>query len=263
MRPITSDPATGARSSGRPAALQPGSLELHYEPVAWLATGEIVGAEALLRRRLPSGVVQIAARFLPLAEATGLLVEIGRRVVDRACAEAAAWQELRRGASVTVNLSGHQLEDPALPGWVQAVLTRHALRPDLLVLDVPEAVVAAAALDGGPRLQHLHALADLGVRIAVDDVGTGAPAPTYLGSVPASVLKIDGRVVRALRGGDDRRLAAELVALAHQRDLIAVAEGLEEDEDAEALRALGCELGQGYAIGRATSPEAIGKLLQG
>src|SRR3954454_5391242 len=115
----------------------PASLEIHYQPIVDLHDGRIVGAEALLRRRMPSGVVQIAARFLPLAEATGLLVEIGRRVIDKACAEAATWQSFQRGASVTVNISSRQLEGPALPGWVEAVLARHALRADLLVLDIP------------------------------------------------------------------------------------------------------------------------------
>src|SRR5581483_9870624 len=163
-----------------PTAIAPASLEIHYQPIADLGEGRIVGAEALLRRRMPSGVVQIAARFLPLAEATGLLVEIGRRVVDKACGQASTWQAFRRGTGVTVNLSSRQLADPALVGWVEAVLTRHALRPDLLTFDVPEYVVAEAALDGGPRLQHLRELADMGVRIAVDDVGTGGAAPTYL-----------------------------------------------------------------------------------
>ena len=260
MRPITTPPAP--RERGAPAALAPDTLELHYEPVAALATGDIVGAEALLRRRLPSGVVQIAARFLPLAEATGLLVEMGRRTIDRACGQAAGWQEVRHGASVTVNLSARQLEDPALPGWVEAVLTRHALRPELLVLDVPETVVAAAAMDGGPQLQHLHALADLGVRIAIDDVGTGPPAPTYLPSVPASILKIDGRYVRAVREPDAQFVRA-MVRLADELGLVALAEGIEHAEEALLLREMGCALGQGYAIGRATTPEDIREQLKG
>src|SRR4051794_26678398 len=93
--------------AGRRSAtgVDPSALEVHYEPIADLASGEIVGAEALLRRRMPSGVVQIAARFLPLAESTGLIVEIGRRVIDKACAEAAGWQKARRGAVVAVNIS--------------------------------------------------------------------------------------------------------------------------------------------------------------
>src|SRR3954470_12547952 len=102
-----------------PTGMDPQALEVHYEPIAELSSGDIIGAEALLRRRMPSGVVQIAARFLPLAEATGLLVEIGRRVVDKACGHAAEWQVFRRGASVTVNISSRQLDDPALPGWVE------------------------------------------------------------------------------------------------------------------------------------------------
>src|SRR3954468_2061960 len=152
-----SDPRGMTQRPGQPAA----ALEIHYEPICELDSGNIIGAEALLRRRMPSGVVQIAARFLPLAEATGLLVEIGRRVIDKACAEAATWQSFRRGATVTVNISSRQLEDPALPGWIEAVLARHALRADLLILDIPEVVVASTALDGGPRLQHLHEIADL------------------------------------------------------------------------------------------------------
>ena len=260
MRPVASRPAP--RSSTQQTAVSPAALEVHYEPICALADGEIVGAEALLRRRMPSGVVQIAARFLPLAEATGLLVEIGRRVVDRACAAAAEWQPVHRGAWVTVNLSKRQLEDPALPGWVQAVLTRHALAPELLVLDIPEVVVAHAALDGGPGLQHMRELADLGVRIAVDDVGTGPPAPTYLPSVPVSILKIDGRFVRGVNQGNGHLVEA-MVALARELRLTPLAEGIEEAEQAEAMRALGCELGQGYHVGRATSPDMIAARLRG
>lgn len=226
-----------------------------------LTNGAIVGAEALLRRRLPSGVVQIAARFLPAAEASGLLVEIGRRVIDRACGSAADWQAFRRDTSVTVNVSGRQLEDPALPGWVEAVLARHALPAHLLVLDVPESVVAGAALDGGPRLQHLRQIADLGVRIAVDDVGTGPAAPTYLPYVPASILKIDGRFVRALRTDGDAPLIAAMIAIAHDAGLLALAEGIEHAEEAQILREMGCDLGQGFEVGRSTSPDEIARLL--
>ncbi|MCW2967139.1 MAG: hypothetical protein JWM71_911 [Solirubrobacteraceae bacterium] len=254
MRPISPPTPKPARADAR---IVPAALEIHYEPLADLRTGEIVGAEALLRRRMPSGVVQIAARFLPLAEATGLLVEIGRRVLDRACGSAAAWQAFRRGSTVTVNLSARQLADPALPGWVEAVLTRHALRADLLILDIPEIVVAHAALDGGPQFQHLHELADLGVQIAVDDVGTGPGAPTYLPSVPVSILKIDGRFVRALRDGDEAHMVPAVIKLAHELDLVALAEGIEHDADIALLADMGCDLGQGYAIGRATSPDVI------
>ena len=245
------------RSPGPPPA-----LEVHYEPICDLASGAIIGAEALLRRRMPSGVVQIAARFLPLAEATGLLVEIGRRVVDKACGQAAEWQSFRRGAFVNVNVSSRQLEDPALPGWVEAVLTRHALRPDLLVVDIPEVVVAHAALDGGVQLQHMREIADLGVRIAVDDVGTGPAAPTYLPSVPVSILKIDGRFTRSITDEDRSGLAPAIVELAHEFGMTPLAEGIEQEEQAQVLRALGCELGQGYHIGRATSPDRIAQQLR-
>lgn len=249
------------RERGASRAAAPASLEISYEPIASLKDGDVVGAEALLRRRLPSGVVQIAARFLPLAEASGLLVEIGRRVIDRACEQAATWQAFRRGATVTVNVSARQLADPALSGWVEAVLTRHALPAPLLVLDVPEPVLAQAALDGGPLLQHLRDVAALGVRIAVDDAGTGPAAPTYLPFVPASILKLDGRVVRDVTSGKGR-LAAELIGLAHERGLVPLAENVEQAEQAAALRDLGCELAQGYAIGRGTSPDRIATLLR-
>jgi EAL domain-containing protein (putative c-di-GMP-specific phosphodiesterase class I) len=244
----------------RPGA--PPALEVHYEPICDLDSGVIVGAEALLRRRMPSGVVQIAARFLPLAEATGLLVEIGRRVIDKACAEASVWQSFRRDASVTVNISSRQLEDPALPGWIEAVLARHALRADLLILDIPEIVVAGAALDGGPGLQHLREIADLGVRIAVDDVGTGPGAPTYLPHVPVSILKIDGRYVRNVDETQGDGLVPAIIALARTNGLLSLAEGIERPEQVDVLRALGCQLGQGYAIGRGTSPDRIAELLR-
>ncbi|MDX6641856.1 MAG: hypothetical protein QOF12_2867, partial [Solirubrobacteraceae bacterium] len=162
---------------------------------------------------------------------------------------------------VTVNLSARQLADPALPGWVEAVLTRHALRADRLILDIPEIVIAGAALDGGPELQHLREIADLGVRIAVDDAGTGPAAPTYLPSVPVSILKIDGRFVRALRDRDEAPVVGALIDLAHQLDLLALAEGIENEGEIDVLADMGCDLGQGYAIGRAMSPDRIATLL--
>ena len=261
MRPIVTDSAP--RNARAHAPVSPAALEIHYEPVADVGTGAVVGAEALLRRRMPSGVVQIAARFLPLAEATGLLVEMGRRVVDRACGSAADWQAFRRDATVTVNVSARQLADPALPGWVEAVLARHALRPDLLIVDVPESVIAAAALDGGPSLQHLRQLGELGVRIAVDDVGTGPPAPTYLPFVPVSILKIDGRYVRALRADAEPHLVPAIIELAHDLGLTALAEGVEHEEELAILRELGCDLAQGYLIGRAVTADRIAELLRG
>jgi EAL domain-containing protein (putative c-di-GMP-specific phosphodiesterase class I) len=261
MRPISTQTAPQEARAQAPR-VSPAALEVHYEPIAALATGAVVGAEALLRRRMPSGVVQIAARFLPLAEASGLLVEIGRRVLDKACGSAADWQAFRRDAWVTVNISARQLEDPALPAWVEAVIVRHALRPELLVLDIPEVVVATAALDGGPLLQHMRQIADLGVRIAVDDVGTGPAAPTYLPSVPVSILKIDGRFVRALRTDGEAPLVPTIIGLAHDMGLLALAEGIEQEEELGILRELGCDLGQGYDIGRATSPDKIAEQLR-
>jgi EAL domain-containing protein (putative c-di-GMP-specific phosphodiesterase class I) len=256
--------APTSSAAKRPSARRAeGSLEIHYEPVAELASGRVVGAEALLRRRMPGGVVEIAARFLPQAEAGGLLVEMGRRVLDHACGQAAAWQPLHRGASVTVNLSARELADPALPSWVEAVLVRHALRADLLVLDVPEVVVAHAALDGGPPLQHMREIARLGVRFAVDDVGTGPAAPTYLPFVPVSVLKIDGRYVRALHDRGDAPLVRAMVELAHDRDLLALAEAVEHEDQLVRLRELGCDLAQGFAVGRALPPDRIAERLRG
>jgi EAL domain-containing protein (putative c-di-GMP-specific phosphodiesterase class I) len=260
MRPIT--PESAPRAARTQAPVSPAALEIHYEPVAALPSGQVIGAEALLRRRMPSGVVQIAARFLPLAEATGLLVEIGRRVIDRACGSASDWQPFRRDSSVTVNISGRQLADESLPGWVEAVLARHALRPDLLILDIPEVIVATAALDGGPLLQHMREIADLGVRIAVDDVGTGPAAPTYISSVPVSILKIDGRFIRSLRGEDEPQLVPAMIALAHEMGLLALAENVEHEEEVSILREMGCDLVQGYEIGRATSPDKIAQQLR-
>ena len=260
MRPISTQAAP--RNVRAQAPVSAAALEIHYEPIADLTSGQIVGAEALLRRRMPSGVVQIAARFLPLAEATGLLVEIGRRVVDRACGSAADWQAFQRNATVTVNISARQLADPALPGWIEAVLARHALRAQLLILDIPEVVVAHAALDGGPHLQHMRQIADLGVQIAVDDVGTGPAAPTYLASVPVSILKIDGRFIRALRSDEGAQLVPAMIDLAHEMDLLALAENIEHEEEVQILREMGCDLGQGYDIGRASSADTIAQQLR-
>src|SRR3954451_10522640 len=135
-----------------PTGMDPQALEVHYEPIAELSSGDIIGAEALLRRRMPSGVVQIAGHFLPLAESTGLIVDIGRRVIDKACAEAAGWQKDRHGAVVAVNPPPRQLAAPALPGWIEGVLVRHSLPASRLMLDVPEMRGATAAVQGGEKV---------------------------------------------------------------------------------------------------------------
>lgn len=257
MAPVASRPPC---AEPLPEPLRPAGLEVHFEPVADLRSGQTVGAEALLRRRLPGGVVQIAARFLPQAEASGLLVEIGRNVIDRACGEGAAWQASRRGAWVAVNLSARQLADPSLPDWIEAVLMRHALPAGLLVVDVPEGVAAAAAAEGGPALGHLRAIGELGVRIAIDDVGTGAPSPSYLPAIPASMLKIDGRVARR---EPVATLAGAIVSLAHELGIEALGEGLETDEQLARMRELGCDLAQGYAVGRAVPASGIARALAG
>ena len=131
------------------------------------------------------------------------------------------------------------------------------------MLDVPEMVVATAAVERGANLEQLHALAALGVQIAVDDVGTGASSPTYLSRVPASLLKIDGRFTRRVRDAEHSHLARAIIELAHELGLQAIAEGIEEEEDAAVLKDLGCDLAQGYFIGRAMGPTNIASKLRG
>ena len=240
-----------------------GQFALLYQPIVTLATGAIVSAEALVRWRHPTRGLVGPVQFIPLAEASGLIVALGRWVLEEACRTAAAWPAAADGAplGVTVNVSARQLLHAALPRHVADALAASGLAPARLTLEITEGVLMQ---DTDATLATLHTLKALGVRLAVDDFGTGYSSLRYLQRFPVDVLKIDKSFVDGLaRGPQDAALARTIVALGELLELRTVAEGVEHAPQRDQLIAMGCELGQGYLFSRPVDDAALRGLLGG
>jgi len=241
-------------------ALERDELRLVYQPKVDLDTGETVGVEALLRWDHPAlGPVPPAA-FIPIAEETGLIVPVGRFVLDRACHQLAEWRRAGLDVSVAVNVSGRQLADTDLAAEVATALGEAGLDPARLCLELTESVLMHDTARVARSLQDVH---DLGSQLSIDDFGTGYSSLAYLHRFNVDELKIDQVFVHELIDhADQRGLVAAMVAMGTALDLRVVAEGVETPEQADALRALGCHTAQGYLYARPGRPEQISGLLR-
>ena len=237
-------------------ALERDELHLLYQPVVALDTGEVQGFEALSRWSHRSRGTLAPHEFIQLAEDTGLIVEIGRWVINSACDELSRWHrlacegapgfhsELRMG----INISGSQLEHDSFLDDVANALARSGAPADRVVLELTEGTLMRRTSD---VLQRLHALKALGVRLAIDDFGTGYSSLSYLQRFPIDVLKIDRTFVDGIAGaGGDVALARTILALGEMMQVRTLAEGIETQEQCDALSALGCKYGQGFLFAR-------------
>ncbi|MBF5081901.1 bifunctional diguanylate cyclase/phosphodiesterase [Quadrisphaera sp. INWT6] len=227
------------------AALEAGEVEVHYQPVVSLAAGRTTGAEALVRWRRPGGGFVPPSDFLPHAETSGAVVDLGRFVLRRACADAAAWPH-PAGAeplTVAVNASGTELAHQDYAAWVVSALHAADLPGHRLVVEVVEGLLDE---DSPVVADNLHALRAAGVRLAVDDFGTGWSSLARLGRLPLDVLKVDRSFVSTVAPGSDAALCAGVVALAQALDMSVVAEGVETEHQAAWLRERGCQEAQGW-----------------
>lgn len=226
-----------------------GDFRLAYQPMHDLESGRVVAVEALLRWDHPDHGVIAPNDFIPLAEDSGLIVPIGRWVIQEACREAAHLQRLP-GASpeltVSVNLSPRQLEDPGLVDDVAHALAESGIAPSTLVLELTESELTADLAAAAPLLFRLKAL---GVRLALDDIGTGYSRWSYLRSFPVDILKLDRELI-ASDDSADARLTRALLGLGRELELATVAEGIERPEQLDELRRMGCDIGQGYLFAR-------------
>ncbi|WBC14193.1 bifunctional diguanylate cyclase/phosphodiesterase [Micromonospora sp. WMMA1998] len=238
-------------------AVDEGQLLMEFQPIVDLATGTVRSAEALVRWRHPRLGVLTPARFLPLAEETGLILGIDRWVIHEACRAAATWREHAPEVTVAVNIAAAHLCRPDLIATVTGAMGAAGLPPRALTLELTE----SALIEGSEAvLDRLAQLRDLGVRIAIDDFGTGYSSLSYLHRIPATELKIDRSFVSRLDAGDARAYATvEMVnRLAGAFDLAVVAEGVETGAQHAAVTAIGCRQGQGWRYGR---PTALSDLL--
>jgi diguanylate cyclase (GGDEF)-like protein/PAS domain S-box-containing protein len=241
-------------------ALELNQLEIHYQPVVRLDQQSDYGVEALLRWQHPERGTIPPLSFIPLAEETGLIVPIGRWVLQEACREAVALQKRfprTPPLNVSVNLSAKQLQSDTIVSDVSEALEQSGLAPSSLVLEITETVTMEDTELAVARLEDLKAV---GVLLAMDDFGTGYSSLSYLSRFPIDILKMDRSFLRP--DHEDAGLAAAIVALGKSLNLDVVAEGIELPEQIVSLRDLGCELGQGFLFAKPMPISALSEYLE-
>ena len=231
-------------------ALERHELWLNYQPKVELATGRLDGFEALARWNHPTRGSVPPLAFIPIAEDSGLITDIGNWALEAACRQAAAWRVLNNGVPVpvAVNLAARQLADPKLPDCIAAALEKANAQPRDLVLELTESAILGNTEAVSRRLRQLR---DTGIRISIDDFGTGYSSLSYLQLLPIDELKIDRAFVSKLDNAkSSTAIIGSVIDLAHAIGLTVVAEGVETVEQLNTLRELGCDLAQGYYIAR-------------
>jgi diguanylate cyclase (GGDEF)-like protein/PAS domain S-box-containing protein len=244
-------------------ALERRELVLHYQPIVELRTGTMYGVEALLRWDHPKFGRLLPQHFVPLAEETGLIVQLGAWVLDEACRQLQAWRRAHpeRRLTVSVNISGRQLHGAGLAEALGRTLASSGVEPSSVVLEITESVLMQ---ETDAVLERLRRLKALGVRLAIDDFGTGYSSLNYLQRFPIDILKIAKPFVEEVNQGADRSAVARaIIGLGDTLRLETVAEGIERTEQRAALLALGCTSGQGHYFWPALSAGGIEDVLAG
>jgi EAL domain-containing protein (putative c-di-GMP-specific phosphodiesterase class I) len=242
-------------------ALERNELRIHYQAKMDLKTGTITGVEALLRWECAALGAILPAQFIPLAEETGLILPIGRWVLQTACAQNVEWQ--RQGlppVCVAVNLSPRQFADDSLCGDVAEALRSTGLAPELLELEITESMVI---LNPERAIRLLGAIKRIGARLAIDDFGTGYSSLAQLKRFPIDTLKVDRSFIRDIPGdADDKAITEAIITMGKTLSLTVVAEGVETAEQEEFLRESACDQIQGYYFSRPIAPAEFGDLLR-
>jgi len=229
-------------------AMRTEALFLDYQPVRRLRDGSVAAYEALIRWAHPVRGVLAPDSFLPVAEASDLVLEIDRYVLLRACDDAVSWGDSPDAPNVSVNISARHVGRGLLPGLVARALSRSGLEPARLTLELTETALLGVT---PTATSELDTLVQLGVRLAIDDFGTGYSSLTHLVDVPASYVKIDRSFVARMGSSDASTAIVEaVVSLCRALHIDVVAEGIEDEEQRRMLSRLGCSYGQGYLLGR-------------
>jgi diguanylate cyclase (GGDEF)-like protein len=240
-------------------ALQQEQFFLLYQPIFDLTSRDVVGVEALIRWQHPVRGMVTPDSFIPLAEESGMIVPIGRWVLNEACRQAAVWARPGLGIGMSVNVSAYQLERSGFADDVRRALQDSGIESSLLMLEITETTLmrdVAAACD------HLKEIKALGVRVAIDDFGTGYASLSHLQRMPVDILKIDRSFIAALTdGGQARELLEAILGVGQALSLSVVAEGIEEQSQMNTLREMGCEMAQGFLMGKPSAGEVIEGLL--
>jgi diguanylate cyclase (GGDEF)-like protein len=243
------------------AAIEGNQLTLFYQPIVNLQSGGIYGIEALLRWEHPQFGRLLPQHFIPLAEETGLIVQLGAWVLGEACRQVHAWRQKypELPLAISVNISGRQLQGTGLTEALRQTLHSSGVEPSAVVLEITESVLMQQT---DAVLERLQQIKGLGVRLAIDDFGTGYSSLSYLQRFPIDILKIAKPFVEEVGQGADRSaLARAIIGLGDTLRLRTIAEGIERAEQRAALLELGCVLGQGHHFWPALSAAAIEELL--
>ncbi|OWW18946.1 EAL domain-containing protein [Noviherbaspirillum denitrificans] len=236
--------------TGLRRALERGEFVVHYQPQMDVATGRVIGAEALLRWELPGQGMVFPADFIPIAEETGLIVPIGQWVLRHVCEQKRKWHDAGwfPDLRIAVNLSARQFKQQDIARAVSQVLQETGCRPEWLELEITESVVMESP---EAAAETLHKLSTMGVHLSIDDFGTGYSSLSYLKRFPLDALKIDRSFVRDVTvDADDAAIVRAVIALAHSLKLSVIAEGVETADHLDFLRAQQCDAVQGYHLGR-------------
>jgi Amt family ammonium transporter len=243
-------------------ALQDGEISMHYQPIVELATTEVVGFEALMRWAHPERGWVPPNVFIPLAEMSELILELGAFALREAVSAASSWERTgtqTRRPYVTVNLSVHQFHDPGLVSMIEGVLGTSGLVPERLIIEITESVTL---LDVAETLGVIEHLSRLGVSIALDDFGTGYTSLSYLALLHPRIIKIDQSFVSPPQeSARNDALLETIISLGHRLDVSLLAEGIETPAQLERLRHLRCELGQGYLFSPAVPADEVAAML--
>jgi diguanylate cyclase (GGDEF)-like protein len=241
-------------------ALAAGQFRLDVQPLMRLGTGELEGAEALLRWHHPRRGVVPPDQFIPITEETGLINEIGRWVLREAVSQVAAWRRLLPSLTVSVNVSARQITDDRFVTDVADALDSAGVHGSALTLELTETVLTT---DPAKALTNLRLIKKRGVRLSVDDFGTGYSSLSYLRQFPVDQVKIDRSFVSGLtRSAQDNALVRAIVDLGRALHLQVVAEGIEDAEQIQALARMGCHLGQGFHLHRPMDPRRFADVIQ-
>jgi diguanylate cyclase (GGDEF)-like protein len=238
------------------SALGNNEFILHYQPQFDLKTGKLTGVEALMRWNSQDGQV-FPLTFIPLLEETGLIIPVGEWLLHSACAQNKTWQDQGYPPiCLAINLSMRQFEQEDLIDLIQFVLDKTGLAPEYLDLEITESM---AMKNVRMVTEKLLALRKIGVKISIDDFGTGFSSLTYLDEFPINTLKIDKKFVEKIE--TRHRIPKAIIEMAHAMDATVIAEGIEKKEQMQVLQKLGCDMGQGYLFSRPVPSHKITKLL--
>jgi diguanylate cyclase (GGDEF)-like protein len=244
-------------------AIQEREFLLHYQPIVSLATGQIAAFEALLRWNHPDRGMVYPGEFLPLAEETGLSVKITDWVLQEVCNQLAVWRRYFQGPPplhVSVNLASQYLTRNDLTRTISGCLQKAGIEADHLALELTESQIVA---DAQSVSETLRELSQWGIRVYIDDFGTGYSSLSYLATLPIHALKIDRSFIHELdQDGKKAKIVQAIVSLAHNLGLQVVAEGVEREEELRPLRAMQCELIQGYLLARPMERDAVEQSLR-